>query len=78
MIIKYCSGHFDWINVSQKEKQRLKKNCGHEHVDICPTYSPTMAGGLFAISREYFWDIGSYDEQMDGWGGEVLFVLNRQ
>ncbi|XP_055307732.1 polypeptide N-acetylgalactosaminyltransferase 1 isoform X2 [Sitodiplosis mosellana] len=65
------NGHFDWINVPMKEKQRLIKNCG-EKADICPTYSPTMAGGLFAISREYFWDIGSYDEQMDGWGGENL------
>lgn len=35
-----------------------------------PRRSPTFAGGLFAISRSYFEHIGSYDDQMEIWGGE--------
>ncbi|XP_041983699.1 uncharacterized protein LOC121736517 [Aricia agestis] len=58
-------GHFTWIDVPEREKKRRGS-------DIAPTWSPTMAGGLFAISRQYFWEVGSYDEQMGGWGGENL------
>lgn len=65
------NGHFDWINVPDREYARIRRECD-KPVDVCPTYSPTMAGGLFAIDRQYFWEVGSYDEQMDGWGGENL------
>lgn len=37
---------------------------------VPPRRSPTFAGGLFAISRSYFQHIGSYDDQMEIWGGE--------
>ena len=31
-----------------------------------------MAGGLFAIDRSYFFEIGSYDTEMSYWGEDWI------
>ena len=56
---------FDWIAIPDSEKQR--KNNSAE-----PTRSPTMAGGLFSIDKDFFVKLGMYDPDFDIWGAENL------
>jgi len=58
--------NFRWYRVPQREMDRR----GGDRSE--PLHTPAMAGGLFAIDRDYFYEVGSYDEGMDIWGGENL------
>lgn len=58
--------NFRWYPVPQREMERRKGDRSQ------PLRSPTMAGGLFSIERDYFYELGSYDSGMDIWGGENL------
>nr|KAG5709935.1 hypothetical protein BaRGS_029977 [Batillaria attramentaria] len=40
--------------------------------DTTPKPGALMVGAAFAVDREYFLEIGGYDEGMDVWGGENL------
>uniref|UniRef100_A0A0X3PIS1 Polypeptide N-acetylgalactosaminyltransferase n=1 Tax=Schistocephalus solidus TaxID=70667 RepID=A0A0X3PIS1_SCHSO len=56
--------NFDWSTSSERENRRR----GHDAV--APIRTPAMAGGLFTIRRDYFYELGSYDDGMQVWGGE--------
>ena len=58
------SGHFTW--------ESLPAKVARERKPTDPAKTATMAGGLFAVDREFFWKVGGYDEGMVGWGGENL------
>lgn len=61
---------FTWHRVPENEMK--KRNSDHDLVR-----SPTMAGGLFSISKQYFEEIGTYDAGMEIWGGENLEISFR-
>ena len=65
----FARGAWDWdllwkrIPLTHREKE-------HRKYVVEPYRSPAMAGGLFAIDREWFFEIGLYDEELEIWGGE--------
>lgn len=42
-----------------------------------PVRTPTHVGCAFAIDREFFYEIGSYDKGMDIWGSENIELAFR-
>ncbi|XP_071332896.1 polypeptide N-acetylgalactosaminyltransferase 6-like [Trachinotus anak] len=56
---------FEWGPIPVEEMSRRKN-------ETYPIRTPTFAGGLFSVSKSYFEHIGTYDDQMEFWGGENL------
>ncbi|KAM9775954.1 polypeptide N-acetylgalactosaminyltransferase 12 isoform 2-T2 [Syngnathus typhle] len=56
---------FTWHTIPDHERKRRRSP-----IDVIR--SPTMAGGLFAVSKSYFSYLGTYDTSMEVWGGENL------
>ncbi|KAK6060185.1 hypothetical protein COOONC_02157 [Cooperia oncophora] len=67
----WWSLHYSISSMPRREIERRK----HPETDY--VRSPTMAGGLFAVDRKFFFEVGAYDEEMDIWGGENLEISFR-
>ncbi|EDQ88694.1 uncharacterized protein MONBRDRAFT_25909 [Monosiga brevicollis MX1] len=62
-------GGFDWgLTFKWKSVPRSQQSSD----PTAPIASPTMAGGLFAMKRTTFYELGTYDLGMDIWGAENL------
>lgn len=79
---KHFRGIFEWgllykeTEISPEEKSRRKHNSE-------PFRSPTHAGGLFAIDKKWFEELGYYDPGLQIWGTFLLvksklFVIFRR
>lgn len=58
--------HFRWLTLNGRLLKERRENI------VEPFRTPAMAGGLFSMNRNYFFELGSYDDQMKIWGGENL------
>ncbi|XP_025058196.1 N-acetylgalactosaminyltransferase 7 isoform X2 [Alligator sinensis] len=65
----FARGAWDWsmlwkrVPLAKREKEMRKTKTE-------PYRSPAMAGGLFAIERDFFFELGLYDPGLQIWGGE--------
>ncbi|XP_071084723.1 polypeptide N-acetylgalactosaminyltransferase 5-like [Haliotis cracherodii] len=57
--------HFNWGSINDERKSKLKTPAD-------PVRSPTMPGGLFAIDKQWFTTLGTYDPGLLYWGGENM------
>ncbi|XP_031629385.1 polypeptide N-acetylgalactosaminyltransferase 13-like [Contarinia nasturtii] len=62
---------FHWMYIPQRELKRTNND------PTAPIRTPTHVGCAFSIDREFFFEIGSYDEGMDIWGSENVELAFR-
>ncbi|KRY14691.1 Polypeptide N-acetylgalactosaminyltransferase 11 [Trichinella patagoniensis] len=71
-----CTGGLDWRLLFKWDYPKWSYFKFPENY-IKPLKSPTMAGGLFAIMKDYFHHLGDYDAGMEIWGGENIEISFR-
>ncbi|XP_051564064.1 polypeptide N-acetylgalactosaminyltransferase 5-like isoform X2 [Myxocyprinus asiaticus] len=74
LVDNFQRGIFRWPLVfawSALPEEYIRQN----HVkDSDPIRCPVMAGGLFSIDKNYFYELGAYDPGLDVWGGENMEI----
>ncbi|XP_066574221.1 N-acetylgalactosaminyltransferase 7 isoform X2 [Amia ocellicauda] len=65
----FARGAWDWSLLWKRVPLNSKEKAKRKHKSE-PYRSPAMAGGLFAIEREFFFELGLYDPGLQIWGGE--------
>jgi polypeptide N-acetylgalactosaminyltransferase len=68
---RHYRGIFEW-GMLYKENEIPKREEKRRTHNSEPYFSPTHAGGLFAINRKYFLKLGAYDPGLLVWGGEFF------
>lgn len=66
---RHFRGIFEW-GMLYKENDVPERELKRREHNSEPYRSPTHAGGLFAIDRKYFLELGAYDPGLLVWGGE--------
>ncbi|XP_054634316.1 N-acetylgalactosaminyltransferase 7 isoform X3 [Dunckerocampus dactyliophorus] len=62
-------GAWDWSLLWKRVPLSPREKAERKHTTE-PYRSPAMAGGLFAIERDFFFELGLYDPGLQIWGGE--------
>ncbi|XP_043533729.1 polypeptide N-acetylgalactosaminyltransferase 3-like isoform X1 [Chiloscyllium plagiosum] len=67
----HSRGTFDWsLSFNWEELPEYENDARKD--ESFPFRTPVISGGLFAVSKAYFEHIGTYDPQLEIWGGENL------
>lgn len=73
----HCSQHFSFPELVSELVHCLlllsRNPTSYIYSCVCYIYlyrAPTHAGGLFAMDRKYFFELGAYDDGLLIWGGE--------
>ncbi|BFY97409.1 hypothetical protein BsWGS_00448 [Bradybaena similaris] len=64
-VLTFEGFNFDWTPVLPRIKNMVKSPAD-------PIISPAMAGGLFAIRKDFFLSLETYDTGLELWGGENI------